>query len=53
MTPILEVWCLLEGRRLLEAGAYFNADTKKVQYLLQAALIRSPTLITANAFVIV
>ena len=25
----LEVWCILEGKRLLQGGAYFNTDTRK------------------------
>ena len=39
---------LLEGRRLLEAGAYFNVDTEKCGTYYREAIIWGPALIIGN-----
>ena len=39
------MWCLLEGRHLLEVGTYFNVDTQRCGAYYRAALIEAQCLL--------
>ena len=45
ISPYLDVRRLLKGTRLLEGGAYFNADTHRCGTYYRSALIRGDTVI--------
>ena len=49
MVMHFEVRHLLDGRRLLEGGVYFNLGTQKSSAYYRAAPIWSPALIRGNA----